>query len=109
MGQSRWEMGDGRCVLPNVSRPPPVPSGFFNGDGGIRTLDTGLSPYNGLANRRLQPLGHVSRPSAARAMSMIGAGLNILPALTGGVNVAIRILIEGRAQHCSSNRCQTAV
>lgn len=30
------------------------------GDGGIRTLDTGLSPYNGLANRRLQPLGHVS-------------------------------------------------
>ena len=37
------------------------------GDGGIRTLDTGLGPYNGLANRRLQPLGHVSaavRPGA---------------------------------------------
>ena len=30
------------------------------GDGGIRTLDTALGPYNGLANRRLQPLGHVS-------------------------------------------------
>ena len=30
------------------------------GDGGIRTLDTGVSPYNGLANRRLQPLGHLS-------------------------------------------------
>ena len=30
------------------------------GAGGIRTLDTGLSPYNGLANRRLQPLGHSS-------------------------------------------------
>ena len=27
---------------------------------GIRTLDTALRPYNGLANRRLQPLGHVS-------------------------------------------------
>jgi hypothetical protein len=27
---------------------------------GIRTLDTGVSPYNGLANRRLQPLGHLS-------------------------------------------------
>src|SRR5258708_11831392 len=30
------------------------------GDAGIRTLDTALRPYNGLANRRLQPLGHVS-------------------------------------------------
>jgi hypothetical protein len=30
------------------------------GDGGIRTLDTPLRAYNGLANRRLQPLGHVS-------------------------------------------------
>ena len=30
------------------------------GGGGIRTLDTGFHPYNGLANRRLQPLGHPS-------------------------------------------------
>jgi hypothetical protein len=30
------------------------------GDGGIRTLDRALQPYNGLANRRLQPLGHSS-------------------------------------------------
>ena len=34
------------------------------GDGGIRTLDRALQPYNGLANRRLQPLGHISIPSA---------------------------------------------
>ena len=32
----------------------------FSGEIGIRTLDTGLTPYNGLANRRLQPLGHLS-------------------------------------------------
>ena len=32
----------------------------IGGDAGIRTLDTALRPYNGLANRRLQPLGHVS-------------------------------------------------
>ncbi len=35
----------------------------FKGDGGergIRTPGTGLGPYNGLANRRLQPLGHLS-------------------------------------------------
>ena len=30
------------------------------GAGGIRTLDRALQPYNGLANRRLQPLGHSS-------------------------------------------------
>ena len=30
------------------------------GERGIRTPDRGLGPYNGLANRRLQPLGHLS-------------------------------------------------
>ena len=33
---------------------------MIGGDGGIRTLDRALQPYNGLANRRLQPLGHIS-------------------------------------------------
>ena len=37
--------------------------GLLGGDGGIRTLDTPLKAYNGLANRRLQPLGHVSSPA----------------------------------------------
>ena len=38
-----------------------VPDNKSNGgEGGIRTPDTGVSPYNGLANRRLQPLGHLS-------------------------------------------------
>ena len=30
------------------------------GEKGIRTLDRAIRPYNGLANRRLQPLGHLS-------------------------------------------------
>ncbi len=30
------------------------------GEGGIRTLGTGLSPYNGLANRPFRPLRHLS-------------------------------------------------
>jgi hypothetical protein len=38
--------------------------GLAGGERGIRTLDTGLGPYNGLANRRLQPLGHLSAVSA---------------------------------------------
>src|SRR6202020_2102538 len=32
----------------------------IGGAGGIRTLDRPLQAYNGLANRRLQPLGHSS-------------------------------------------------
>ena len=30
------------------------------GEGGIRTPGTGFSQHNGLANRRLKPLGHLS-------------------------------------------------
>src|SRR5216684_414318 len=35
-------------------------SGLVGGERGIRTLDTGLSPYNALAGRPLRPLGHLS-------------------------------------------------
>src|SRR5439155_17140092 len=31
-----------------------------SGEGGIRTLEAGISPPNALAGRRLQPLGHFS-------------------------------------------------
>jgi hypothetical protein len=34
--------------------------GASNGEGGIRTRGTGCYPYDGLANRYLQPLGHLS-------------------------------------------------
>ncbi len=40
---------------------------FANGGvGGIRTLGTAFQPYNGLANRRLQPLGHHSKGKKRR-------------------------------------------
>ena len=52
------------------------------GAGGIRTLDRALQPYNGLANRRLQPLGHSSvvmyqahSPGSGGLKSQIAAGL----------------------------------
>ena len=41
------------------SRPPQ--SKQHNGEAGIRTRGTSLSPYDGLANRYLQPLGHLSK------------------------------------------------
>ena len=34
--------------------------GCFGGEGGIRTLDTGFSPYAPLAGECLRPLGHLS-------------------------------------------------
>ena len=34
------------------------------GEGGIRTLDTSLSSYNGLANRPFRPLRHLSKRSS---------------------------------------------
>ncbi len=34
--------------------------GKTGGEAGIRTLGTGVSPYNGLANRRFRPLSHLT-------------------------------------------------
>jgi hypothetical protein len=47
----------------HADRPRNPESCVFGGEAGIRTLDTGFSPYNGLANRRLQPLGHLTAKS----------------------------------------------
>lgn len=52
-----------------LSNPPREPSSWLAlssfhfvtfGKGGIRTLGTDLTPYNGLANRRFRPLSHLS-------------------------------------------------
>src|SRR5579883_2423238 len=61
------------------------------GDGGIRTLDRALQPYNGLANRRLQPLGHVSgcRRYARRCPSPQAADLHY-PA--GVIRIRVRLV-----------------
>jgi hypothetical protein len=56
---SQSKMGPQNCRSDSIT----IYLEFFGrtgGDGGIRTLDRALQPYNGLANRRLQPLGHIS-------------------------------------------------
>jgi hypothetical protein len=48
---------------PQLFSPDPAFSGILHalcGEERIRTSDRGISPYNGLANRRLRPLGHLS-------------------------------------------------
>ena len=48
------------------------------GEAGIRTLGRGLCPFNGLANRRLQPLGHLTA-SAVREPAGAGRNTNYTP------------------------------
>ena len=48
------------ALLSRVACHPKPVRAKGGGAGGIRTLDRALQPYNGLANRRLQPLGHSS-------------------------------------------------
>jgi hypothetical protein len=63
--RSGWGNGwDRGRKLRGYSRYINILIGIAGGDGGIRTLDRALQPYNGLANRRLQPLGHISRRNA---------------------------------------------
>jgi hypothetical protein len=45
--------------LPTVARSR-VRRAKVGGEAGIRTLDRACRPYNDLANRRLQPLGHLT-------------------------------------------------
>ena len=47
------------------------------GDGGIRTLDTGFSPYAPLAGECLRPLGHVSIEIGARARMLRSPGAKV--------------------------------
>jgi hypothetical protein len=54
-GRCKCLANEGRNL--EVAKPVGAKGG---GAGGIRTLDRALQPYNGLANRRLQPLGHSS-------------------------------------------------
>ena len=52
----------GRTWLTENRQPWQLPWSKKNcGEGEIRTPDTGFGPYNGLANRRLRPLGHLSK------------------------------------------------
>jgi hypothetical protein len=50
--------------------PPGAPAGE-SGEGGIRTLDTSLSSYNGLANRPFRPLRHLSGPYILKRFSLL--------------------------------------
>src|SRR5580700_2849424 len=54
---------------------------LLGGEGGIRTLGTGVSPYNGLANRRIRPLCHLS-------------GVRVFISLTQLLDFQIRLTVD---------------
>ena len=78
------------------------------GEGGIRTLDTGVSPYNGLANRRLQPLGHLSGDFQQFSMStmLVGGSPNPEGLKVGSVSATTSTSTPKRpilGAHCRAN------
>jgi hypothetical protein len=75
------------CFVVLVENITPASARSRNGGaGGIRTLDTALQPYNGLANRRLQPLGHSSIQNFS--LRDEAEGIYCLPAFAGGAATA---------------------
>ena len=52
------------------------------GEGGIRTPGTSFSSYNGLANRRIQPLCHLSGDRFQLSIVLLGIVLRVCPVLS---------------------------
>src|SRR6266404_3821779 len=95
----------GATLRPAVSDgPPPVARRAKGGGaGGIRTLDRALQPYNGLANRRLQPLGHSSVKAdmpdagACRKRQIPGCRIPSLLTTPGLLIEALKPILEAEA------------
>jgi len=68
------------------------------GEGGIRTLGTGVSPYNGLANRRIRPLCHLSDVYY----------LSLAVVVTSAVSCLSLVIVESR-QPCQTHLCWYAM
>jgi hypothetical protein len=84
--------GDGRSVSKTINE-----SGHkTGGEAGIRTLDTAFGPYNGLANRRLRPLGHLTAQAKCNGNQHFGDRHFALGQATVFVNPSLK--------KCSGNR-----
>jgi hypothetical protein len=88
-GRCHWKQCAARFagakVLDRMCQPArnlkiPYQNQWDGGAGGIRTLDTPLQAYNGLANRRLQPLGHSSVGARRIESGLSGQTTNWHPA-----------------------------
>jgi hypothetical protein len=57
----------------------PISHREIGGEAGIRTLGTGISPYNGLANRRFRPLSHLTAARKLSINEIVTYSLTIVP------------------------------
>ena len=64
------------------------------GEGGIRTLDRGLRPYSGLANRRPQPLGDFSAMAGVSIAECFARYQRKVRPLTRGSQEAVPMIIR---------------
>src|ERR1700736_6837471 len=60
----------------------------YGGEGGIRTPGRSFSPYNGLANRRLQPLGHLSAANFSQHCSLLPHLVTVSPSIVSPLSIA---------------------
>ena len=87
----------GDTLRPPGGLPPEARRAKGGGAGGIRTLDRALQPYNGLANRRLQPLGHSSiSADMPDARASRKRQIQITPRPFGGRRRSCTLLANGR-------------
>ena len=90
-GAGKTHSAGGPCSQPSPGRVifarGTVGGSGGSGEGGIRTLEAGISPPNALAGRRLQPLGHFSgraHPSVGPCRASPRARVLCAPARRGG-------------------------
>ena len=76
------------------------------GEAGIRTLGTTLRSYNGLANRRLQPLGHLT---ATRKLSINEIGIYGLSNVRAIVPGIVRASAQRSARNGSARYPRTSI
>ena len=90
-GDSSWIENGGERGIPRIVCSAVRPHRFESpardlldpsgGERGIRTPDTAFGPYNDLANRRLQPLGHLSAAGIFRTTTLLLGASSINGAL----------------------------
>ena len=77
------------------------------GEGGIRTLGTGIIPYNGLANRRIRPLCHLSGVRFFISLTQLlgWAGKEVRACVPLGSLLLIRLTLGGVGRWGSGCSC----
>src|SRR6266404_8468391 len=78
------------------------------GEGGIRTPGRGFSPYNGLANRRIQPLCHLTAANVLQHCNLLPHLVTVPPSVAAFWCTAVNPILETKPESYSSPRAEPA-